>query len=125
VESVREFAQGRVWSGGDAVDRGLCDDLGGLADALDDAKRRAGLRPGDEIVVEEFPPRRLFTPPDLLGPLPGVLGLLRGSAGDLSAENESDAGYDIRYLRALAEAPGRPQLLLPPDHVPAGWADGR
>ncbi len=42
VEAVREVAQGRVWMGGDAIERGLCDRFGGLTAALNLAREQAG-----------------------------------------------------------------------------------
>ncbi|MEV5752018.1 signal peptide peptidase SppA [Actinoallomurus sp. NPDC052308] len=42
-ERVHELARGRVWTGADAHERGLVDELGGLAYALDLARKKAGL----------------------------------------------------------------------------------
>ena len=42
-EEVNEVAQGRVWSGVDAVSLGLVDELGNLEDAIDEAAKMAGL----------------------------------------------------------------------------------
>ncbi len=42
-EKINEVAQGRVWTGAQAKERGLVDDLGGLDLALKSAARRAGL----------------------------------------------------------------------------------
>jgi len=50
VERLRELARGRVWSGADAVERGLVDRLGGLSDAVDVACQRAGIRREDAEV---------------------------------------------------------------------------
>ncbi|MHB1873240.1 MAG: signal peptide peptidase SppA [Streptosporangiaceae bacterium] len=43
AERVHELARGRVWTGADARDRGLVDDLGGIEDAAAAARTRAGL----------------------------------------------------------------------------------
>ncbi len=43
VEGVDEVARGRVWTGADAAQNGLVDELGGLAAAAGIARRRAGL----------------------------------------------------------------------------------
>ena len=43
VEQVDEIARGRVWTGADAAQNGLVDELGGMAAAADIARRRAGL----------------------------------------------------------------------------------
>jgi len=44
---VDEIGQGRVWDGGTARQIGLVDRFGGLNDAIDEAARRAGLKPDD------------------------------------------------------------------------------
>ncbi|MDX1554664.1 MAG: signal peptide peptidase SppA [Xanthomonadales bacterium] len=49
-EAVREVAQGRVWSGSQAQERGLVDHTGSLQDAIDAAGRIAGL--GTDFVTE-------------------------------------------------------------------------
>lgn len=43
VERVDELGQGRVWTGRDALERGLVDEIGGLKDALDYTATKAGL----------------------------------------------------------------------------------
>lgn len=48
-EAVHEVARGRVWTGADAVERGLVDQLGGLDDAVRVARTEAGL-PADAPV---------------------------------------------------------------------------
>lgn len=50
-DEVHEVAQGRVWTGRQAVERGLVDDLGGFRRALDSAKRMIGLDPADKVRV--------------------------------------------------------------------------
>ena len=42
-EAVHEVARGRVWTGADAAERGLVDELGGLRRAVEIARERAGL----------------------------------------------------------------------------------
>lgn len=49
-EDVREVAQGRVWSGTQALERGLVDHTGSLQQAIDAAGRIAGL--GTDFAVE-------------------------------------------------------------------------
>jgi protease IV len=43
AEQVHEIARGRVWTGADAAENGLVDELGGTAVAAEIARRRAGL----------------------------------------------------------------------------------
>jgi protease IV len=54
LAAVEEVAQGRVWSGIQAKKVGLVDALGGLEDALADAKERAGIAPNDQAIVQTF-----------------------------------------------------------------------
>ena len=44
METVEEIAQGRVWSGKDAVEIGLVDSLGGLNEAIASAAEMAILK---------------------------------------------------------------------------------
>jgi protease-4 len=44
-EAVYEVARGRVWTGADAAERGLVDELGGLRRAVEIARQRADLPP--------------------------------------------------------------------------------
>jgi len=43
MEAVEEVAQGRVWSGREALARKMVDALGGLRVAVDKAKEKLGL----------------------------------------------------------------------------------
>ncbi|MCU0230761.1 MAG: signal peptide peptidase SppA [Acidobacteria bacterium] len=61
LERVQEIAKGRIWTGADAKRLGLVDELGGLREALNLARRAAGLTPEDAIEIAEFPaPRGMF-----------------------------------------------------------------
>lgn len=55
VEQLRAVARGRVWTGADARDRGLVDELGGLSHAVDVACRLAGLD-RSHAQVRPYPP---------------------------------------------------------------------
>jgi protease-4 len=54
-DHVDEVARGRVWTGADAKERGLVDELGGLRVALDVARQRAGIAPSDELDARVYP----------------------------------------------------------------------
>ncbi len=56
LERVQEIAQGRVWSGQQALDIGLVDELGGLSDAIAYAAKEAGLK--QDFRVSEFPRKK-------------------------------------------------------------------
>jgi protease IV len=55
---VDGIAKGRVWSGADAVELGLVDQLGGLEDAIKYAAEKAEL--GDKYRIREYPLRKPF-----------------------------------------------------------------
>ena len=59
-DEVHAIAQGRVWTGRQAKDLGLVDELGGLRRALEVAKERAGIDANQEITVVPFPRPRSF-----------------------------------------------------------------
>ena len=55
---IDPIAQGRVWTGRQARERGLVDELGGLERALQIAKEQARLDPRQEVDLLIYPPRR-------------------------------------------------------------------
>jgi protease-4 len=105
IERVDEIARGRVWTGAQAKERGLVDHLGGLGDALEAAKVRAGLSPGDAVELALLPQR----PISLLGQLTRVGG--GGASGVWTTWTDPL----LRWLPAswLVAAPSAPQARLP------------
>jgi protease-4 len=59
-EKIDAIAQGRVWTGRQARDLGLVDDLGGLWKAVAIAKQRAKIDPDRHVELDIYPPRRSF-----------------------------------------------------------------
>ncbi len=55
TEAIDAVAKGRIWSGTQAVEAGLVDELGGLMTALRLARERAGLKPDRPVVIDEHP----------------------------------------------------------------------
>ncbi len=53
-DKVDEVAQGRVWMGDDANVRGLVDEIGGLQDAVAEARRRARVPAGAKVELLEY-----------------------------------------------------------------------
>ncbi|MCD6181452.1 MAG: signal peptide peptidase SppA [Candidatus Cloacimonetes bacterium] len=51
--AVHKVAQGRVWTGNQALKRGLVDEIGGLQDAIDAAAQMGGIT--HEVALVEFP----------------------------------------------------------------------
>jgi protease IV len=55
VKKLEELAQGRVWSGRMAKEKGLIDELGTLDDALVEAKKRSGFKDGEKAELLRLP----------------------------------------------------------------------
>jgi protease IV len=78
-DDVDKAGRGRVWTGRQALDLKLVDELGGLSTALDLAKQEAGIPPGEEVRLVIWPKKRsvwqsLFGRPELGLDLKGVKG---------------------------------------------------
>ena len=58
AEEVTELAAGRVWTGAQAVENGLVDEIGGLREAVVSARIEAGIRRGQRTMLRIYPPRR-------------------------------------------------------------------
>jgi protease-4 len=73
-------AEGRVWTGRQAFERGLVDELGGIEEAFAAAKRAAHVPLDEPVTIERFPkPRRLWkVSVDLNLPNQGALAELFG-----------------------------------------------
>ena len=112
-EKINEVAQGRVWSGAQARERGLVDSVGGLDLAVKSAARRAGLGDGFRVEYLEHEPR-------------GLDRYLALFFGQLGATLRDDFGWDTLAraltgtlaprapleLRLLLEAKDRPMRAL-------------
>jgi len=59
-EKVLEIAKGRIWSGQDAKNLGLVDELGGYDTALKLAKKAAGVPEGEDVKIVVYPRPRTF-----------------------------------------------------------------
>jgi protease-4 len=106
-EQVHEVARGRVWTGADALDRGLVDELGGMDRAAAVARRRAGLPATAPLRV--YPRVR---PIDRLRP-PGSSESRGAAAAGLTASLLSESwGPASRLATRLGLSPHGP-LVLP------------
>ena len=119
-EQVHEVARGRVWTGAQARERGLVDELGGLHHALALARDRVGL-PEDAPVLDmpETSPIERLRPARSSDDLAaaGLGGGLRHPLGDALGQAAEHLGAEAwGPLRAIAAQLGLPTggpLLLP------------
>jgi len=115
VERVDQLAQGRVWTGAQARERGLVDALGGLDRAIALAKERAGIAADTEVEVVTYPARKTLAEL-VIEQLSGS-----GSDGQIDALLSLASGLRTAERRALglltAPArlfwPGEPLALMP------------
>lgn len=100
-EEIDDVAQGRVWTGKEALGHGLVDRLGGLEDAIDVAKERAGIPRAQEVALTVLPARK------------GLLETLmeRQEEGQLEARLPADLASTLRWLTLLRD--GAPMARLP------------
>jgi protease IV len=107
TEAVDAVARGRVWTGADAKERGLVDELGGLRTAISRAKVLAGLEPDADVRIVGYPGSSLM---DFLRPkpssqpaaasLPEALGALVGRSvvGMIGQAERSLTGVSALWL---------------------------
>jgi len=60
VDQIEPLAQGRVWTGAQAKQNGLVDQLGGIDAAIDLIKQRAHIGASEKINLVVYPPKRSF-----------------------------------------------------------------
>ena len=107
---LEEVAQGRVWTGQQARDRGLVDMLGGLDTAIAVAKERAGIPADEDVELVAYPaPRTLYEAvAEQLGGTSGATGVLARLAGGSEARVIAALTAPARVFRR-----GEPLALMP------------
>jgi protease-4 len=106
-EQIDAVAQGRVWTGRQARERGLVDELGGLDTAVTIAKQRAHLQADDDVELVIYPPRRSIYEAltEQFGGRMGAWGLL---AGRMEQRMIDGLSAPVRLFRR-----GEPLALMP------------
>jgi protease-4 len=97
-DAVHEVARGRIWSGADAVRNGLVDSLGGLRDAANIARKRAGLSADAPVrpAVHVAPLARLRRPTSSDDPRAAAAVSAWGDLGALAAALGLPTGGPLR-----------------------------
>ncbi len=96
LEQVEQLARGRVWTGADAKERGLVDELGGFWTAVTEVKTLAGISPDTRVAFKNYP-----QPQGLLGTASRLLG---GSAASLKALEGLSALMQATPVKAVIDA---------------------
>ena len=87
VDSIDAIGQGRVWTGQQALQRGLVDTYGGLWEAIDQARQKAKIDPADKLEIESYPVYTMSLLPSF------KLPSLESQLGDLLSESVKDGIY--------------------------------
>jgi protease-4 len=106
VEAIEPHAQGRVWTGRQALERGLVDHLGNLDLAMERARKLASLRPEAEVLHYHFPPPRFRV-------LSALMGAAQARSPDLLEAGIAALGPAGPLLRWLRHHPGQALALWP------------
>ena len=113
-DAAHAVGQGRIWTGRQAIERGLVDELGGLRRAIDLAKERADIDPDREVTLVAFPGRRsLF---DALRGAVSAASALRSASAWLASPAARTAQALWRQTQLAGQ--GTPLLLMPGVLVP-------
>jgi protease IV len=105
-DDLERLARGRVWTGADALERGLVDELGGLHEAIARAKELAGISAETKVRVRVYPPPRR--------PLGALLALLERRPPENSDDGSMGASLSFDGVDAWLEAARA--LGLPASH---------
>jgi len=108
-DQVHQIAQGRVWTGRQAYDNGLVDELGGLHRAIEIAKTEAGIAAETPITLVTYPQPRSFF--EVLRNWFGV-GVARG-AFEVLISPYADMLKDVLGPLPLGYVQGAPMVLMP------------
>ena len=116
AERVHELARGRVWTGADAHERKLVDELGGVEDAADIARRRAGLPPTAPLVAyPRLSPLDRFRPASNSEDRRAAAASVSGPAGPAAqlAGLLAESWGPVWQLAARCGLPAAGPLMLP------------
>ncbi|WP_203293196.1 signal peptide peptidase SppA [Maricaulis parjimensis] len=104
LERVLEIARGRVWTGAQALDLGLVDEIGGFRDAVAVAKQLAGIDPESDVRLRRFPRER--TPLEAFQEMFGVSAETAETAARLNALMELPEVQAALQARQAAQQTG-------------------
>ncbi len=99
IERVQEIAKGRVWTGAQAKELGLIDELGGFMKAVEVAKELAGLDEDEDVRIKRFP-----RTPTTAEQLEQLFGNAAQTQADIAALREITALPEVQAALRAREA---------------------
>ncbi len=108
IERVREIAKGRVWTGVQAKELGLVDELGGFMKALEVAKELAEIDADTKVQIRKFP--RELTDMEKLEQMFNVTAEATANLQDLQTLTSSAEFQAFMRAKALINEKGQAQM---------------
>ncbi len=109
-DAVKKVGGGRVWTGAQALEIGLVDELGGLYEAAVAAKRAVGLADDAAVALRTFPAQKTLAEQ--------VAQLMRGAHAEAANAPLALLPRELRELHTLTTLlPSGAPLLVPPSLV--------
>ncbi len=109
-EDIDEVAQGRVWSGRDAVEHGLADAVGGLRDTLEEARREIAAK---RVRVDFYPRAGLNLVERLIAG--GVSARVADAVADISLDTPDWTALPLHLLARYVPLVGGTPLAVVPE----------
>ena len=111
VRAIEPHAAGRVWTGRQALERGLVDHLGGVEVGIERVALKASLS-AEHVAIRDvrFRPSRLFLLSQLMQA--GIRGQVRAAVRDVLLERMGAGGH---ILQQAWQKPNEPMAILPWD----------
>jgi protease-4 len=106
-DAVKRVGGGRVWTGAQALEIGLVDELGGLYEAAVAAKKAVGLKEDAAVALKTFPAQKTLAEQ--------VVGLMRGAQARSASAPLQLLPRELRDLHTMTtQLPlGAPLLVMP------------
>ena len=104
MKKMDELARGRIWTGRQAVNNGLIDEIGGITKAFADLKIKSGISDDDSFSIVLYP-----KPKTLQEKLADVVGM--SSVGGVKVTG-NNLGIDLKFINVLKRL--QHDAILPP-----------
>ncbi len=109
LDTIENIAKGRVWSGKQALEHKLIDSLGGIDEAISEAKRLANIPPSEEVSLDIYPKPRTWLERFFAQEIP--IAMLRGAGSADLVRRFADGRLLEPLLRDLSTP--QPLALIP------------
>ena len=104
MQNMDKIARGRVWTGRQAFNNGMIDEIGGMIKAFEDLKKQSGIKDDESFSLVVYP-----KPKTLQEKLAEVVGM--SSVGGMKVTGEN-LGIDLKFINVLKRL--QYDAILPP-----------